>query len=251
MNKYSPAIFLFLLLISAAVPEPSGYVVDTEEVLSPQARQSLVNLCAELEQKTGAEMAVLTVDSTGGEDIFNYALQVADKWKVGKKGKDNGVLMVVAVKDRKMHILVGYGLEGILPDAKVGRLEDQYVIPFFKQGDYSSGIQNGVKAIAEVIASDAGVQVTGASPSQAREEPSNYGKPIPAPLLIMIIIAIVILVRVFRGPLGRGRIFRGGGYGGFGGLGGGGFGGGLGGGGGGFGGFGGGGFGGGGAGRGW
>lgn len=237
-----------LLLLSAAVPEPADFVVDTANVLSAEARRSLVGLIKELEQKTGAEMAVLTVESTGGEDIFNYAMQVADSWKVGKKGKDSGVLMVVAVKDRKMHVLVGYGLEGILPDAKVGRIEDQYIVPYFKQGDYGAGIQSGVQALALVIAKDNGVQLSGgrpdlAAPAVSKSSPSGS----PSSLIFPAIVAIIIILSILRGPRGRGRGFRSGGLGGFGGFGGGGFGGG----GGGFGGFGGGGFGGGGAGRGW
>ena len=164
-------ILPLLLLVAAKIPEPNGYVNDLAGVIDPQTSAAITNLVTELKQKTTAEIAVLTVNTTDGEDIFDYSMAVADKWKVGKKGKDNGVVMVFAIQDRKMHILVGYGLEGILNDAKVGRIEDQYIVPSFKQGNYGEGILHGVQAIAKVIAPYMTIE---GLPAQPEREPAPY-----------------------------------------------------------------------------
>ena len=226
------------------VPRYQGWVSDYARVLDASTQTQLTALIQELKDKTGAEIAVLTVDTTGGEDIFDYALAVAEDWKPGEKGKDNGVVFVSAVQDRKVYILVGYGLEGILPDGKVGGIEDEYVIPAFKRGDYGEGILAGVSALAQVIAKDAGVTLNQASQYPMRQDRGpnlNFGH------LFLLLIVFLFLGRLLLVPFwGWGRPGRRyfGSSGGFGGFGGGGFGGG-------FGGFGGGGFGGGGAGRGW
>ena len=199
---------LLLGLVQAKIPAPRGWVNDYAEVISPEQEAKITSLIVELEAKTSAEIAVLTVPSTGGEPIFDYALRVAESWKVGKKGKDNGVLMVIAVKDRKMYILVGYGLEGILPDGLVGEIRDRYILPYFRQGKYGEGIFQGVNALAQIIARDAGVELKG----------GVEVKPAPAPprnetLYFWVNLAIFLFFFFFLG-------------GGFGGFGGGGFGGG-------------------------
>jgi len=235
----------FSLAARIQAPAFQGWVSDYARVLDPSRKAQLSALIQEVKDKTGAEIAVLTVETTGGEDIFNYAMAVAEEWKPGDKGKDNGLVFVAAVQDRKMYILVGYGLEGILPDGKVGGIEDQYVIPAFKRGDYGGGILAGVSALAQVIADDAGVKLSQQYFSLP-ESHVDFQNQIPGWVvaLIVLIILIAILSSAFGSGRRQGGIHRGGGLGG-GGFGGGGFGGG------GFGGFGGGGFGGGGAGRGW
>jgi len=234
-----------IFLLSSQIPKAQGFVNDYAGIIPQEIEKELSNLILELEQKTSAEIAVLTIKSTEGEPIFDYAMRVAESWRPGKREKDNGVLMVVAVEERRMHILVGYGLEGILPDSKVGKIEDQYIIPYFKQGDYGTGILNGVKALAGVIAKDAGVGLTGAissQPSLAQDDERDEFINALISIIIFFIAPFFFFPFIFwrrRRFLGSGGGF-GGGFGGF-----------SGGGGGGFGGFGGGGFGGGGAGRGW
>src|SRR5262249_56302611 len=109
-------------------------------------------------EKTGTEIAVVVVDSTAPLTAFDYAMKVAEAWKPGAKGKDNGVVFLVAVKDRQMHILTGYGVEGALPDGKVGAIRDQLVRPAFRRGDYSGGVRIATQALAGIIADGAGVQ---------------------------------------------------------------------------------------------
>ena len=218
-------------------------------VLDPATRRDLDALIEELKAKTGAEIAVVVVESTAPLTAFDYAMKIAEAWKPGARGKDNGVVFLVAVKDRDMFILTGYGVEGVLPDGKVGEIRDRLVVPAFRRGDYAGGIRAGTQAIAEIIATGAGVRLEGVrSRPAARPQPTLLSSLLP---LLVIIIFLILASRFPVGPTmfgGSGMRRRGFG-GGFGDGFGGGFGGG--GGGGGFGGFGGGGFGGGGAGGKW
>jgi uncharacterized protein len=233
------------------VPVPQGFVTDLAGVIDPATKAKLTRLDEELQQKTGAEIAVLTVDTTAPLDDFTYAMQVADAWRPGRKRDDTGVLVLLAVKDRKVRVLVGYGLEGILPDGLVGNIQDREMVPEFRAGRMGEGIWRGVAALASRIAADRGVQLTGAPAPRAASPPPAQQIP-PWVFVLAVVVLMLILSRANRSGLrGRGGppVILPGGFGG-GGGGGGGFGG-FGGGGGGFGGFGGGGFGGGGAGRSW
>lgn len=242
-----------LLLPSAfaaepAIPKPRGFVNDFAGVLDSATVRRLESLIGELKSKTGAEIAVVTVETTSPLSTFDYAMRIAEEWKPGAKGKDNGVVFVVAVKDRKLFILTGYGIEGALPDGKVGEIRDRVVVPHFRGGDMAAGIRAGTEAIASTIAEEYGVQLAGAPRRPIRQRRDQ-----PSPFAIVLFLLILLLIFGFWPSLFRSRGQRRGGV--FGGtFGGGGFsgrGGGFGGGGGGFGGFGGGGFGGGGAGGSW
>ncbi len=136
---------------SAAVPTFAGPVNDTAAVLSGSMRDAVTALLREHKRKTGNQIAVLTVPSLDGENIEEYAVDVFEHWKLGQKGKDNGVLLVIATKDRKMRIEVGYGLEPTLTDALSGRIIRQVITPRFKAGDFNNGINLGVNAIIQVL----------------------------------------------------------------------------------------------------
>jgi uncharacterized protein len=169
----------------AAVPALVGPVVDQAGVLDAGAERAISDLARELEQKTGAEMAVLTVPTTAPEDVFDYGMRVAESWKLGKQGVDNGLLLVVAVDDRKLHMFTGYGLEGILPDGRVGAIRDNYLTPHFRKGDYAAGIYSGLRATAELIAADAGVQLTGEPARPPRERSGRSLRVSPFTLLLL------------------------------------------------------------------
>lgn len=238
--------------LGADLPPPQGFVTDRAGVIDPATEQRLTRLLEELQQKTGAEIAVVTVDSTEPLDDFTYAMELAEAWKPGKKGEDTGALMLVAVKDRKIRVVVGYGLEGVLPDGRVGAIQDREMLPEFRAGRMAEGIWRGVAALAAPIAAERGVQLTGMPAARPAAAPRQQQQ-IPLWVIIMAVVVLMLIVSRGGGPSSRARRGRGGPMifpGGFGGGGGGGFGG-FGGGGGGFGGFGGGGFGGGGAGRSW
>jgi len=248
-------IFLILLLVTTDAlaqnfPEARGYVNDFANVISPSAAAQITALCQELQEKTGAEIAVATFPTIGDEDPDEYANRLFEKWRIGKKGKDNGVLLFLALGERKkVRIETGYGLEGILPDITAGRILDNYVIPQFRRKDYGTGLLAGTQAIAGIIAADAGVQITGAVRPNLRRQQRSEGEFSPIAIIILIIIVIVLARSGLLGPLLFSGMFGGGRGGRHGDWGGGGFGGGFGGGG--FGGFGGGGSGGGGASRSW
>jgi uncharacterized protein len=235
------------------LPRPTDYVSDFAHVMSPQAIAQLDHLCGEVDHEAHAQIAVVTVKTTNGEPIQQYAVDLEDSWKVGQKGTDRGLIILVAVNDRKRWIETGYGLESILPDALVGQIGRQ-MVPMLRANDFDGAMTLAVDETSQVIAKDAGVKLTpltrfGAEQRQAQQKLSLFQT---LELIFFVLLVVSFLVwAASSGLLGflLGMFF-GGGF--RGGGGGGGFGGGDDGGGGdGFGGFGGGSTGGGGAGGSW
>ena len=233
------------------LPKPTNYVSDFAGVLSPQAQQAINALCSQVDHQAHAQIAVVTVKTLDDEPIEDFAVKLEEKWKVGPKGSDRGVLFVFAINDHKRRIEVGYGLEGILPDAKVGDI-GRSMVTLLRQSDYDQAIYLGVSQVAQVIAADAGVTLQNAprpGPPRQQAVQLSLGKLIFFGILLLLFLIFAarsggsgllgFLLGMFLGGGGRG--------GGWGGGGGGGWGSGGGGGGGGFGGFGGGSSGGGGA----
>lgn len=156
------------------LPEkPSGYVTDLAGIIGPEEERAINSFAAELERKTTAEVAVVTLGTTKPENIHNFSMRLFDKWRVGKQGKDNGVLIVVAIDDQQGWISTGYGIEGIIPDAVASKIVRDIMAPSFRNGKYSEGMLNGAVAVISLIAKDSGVEVTGKegdiSPSGERE----------------------------------------------------------------------------------
>ena len=133
------------------VPALSGRVVDGAGLLSPEAAVALTTELAAHEQRTGNQVVVLTIPSLEGESLEEYSHRVATTWKLGQKGVDNGVLLLIASQDRKIRIEVGYGLEGTLTDAKSAQIIRREMVPRFRAGDFPAGIEAGVKAILSTI----------------------------------------------------------------------------------------------------
>jgi uncharacterized protein len=228
-----------------------GYVNDFAGVLNPATVEGLTRLCTEVDQKAKAQIAVVTIKSLEGDAVEDFANHLFQKWGVGYKGTDRGVMVLLAVGGRKYWTEVGYGLEPILPDGRVGGF-GRDMVPLLRQGNYNSAVWQMVSQLAEVIAQDSHVSLSYLAQSHATSG-ARAGQELHltpgqfALLLVIFIVALPIILR-FLGPLLLFSLFSGGiGRGGWGGWGGGGFGGG----GGGFGGFGGGASGGGGAGGGW
>ena len=151
------AIFAIAMFVAAThvpaadVPYLTGRVVDNAEILSPPARDRIAGLLKAHDEKTSNQIAVLTLPTLDGESVEVYATRVFEAWKLGQKGKDNGVLVVVVPKDRKMRIEVGYGLEGTLPDVAAARIIRNVMTPAFKAGDYDQGVGDGVAAIVATL----------------------------------------------------------------------------------------------------
>jgi uncharacterized protein len=238
------------------LPKPTDYVSDYAHVLSPEAIARLDRICSQLDHSAAnSQVAIVTVQTLDGEEPDDYANELENKWKIGRKGSDRGVLILLAVADHKRRIDVGFGLEGILPDGRLGDIGRE-MVPQLRANDFDGAVALAVDEIAQVIAADAKVTLN--------EEPAMAGQPMRhvshGPAMGKLILLIIILIFfggswLFRLLLGFGLFssWMGGGRygGGFGGGFGGGGGGDSGGGGGGFGGFGGGSFGGGGAGGDW
>jgi uncharacterized protein len=235
--------FIFMSGVSFAAnkwPAPQGYVNDLANVIPADQSQTLEAFLTEVEQKTGAQISVVTTPSVEGADIDEAAVDLFKTWGIGKKGKDDGILILASIQDHRLRIEVGYGLEAVITDGQSGSIIRQYMTPYFKQGDYGQGLTQGAAAVAQLIAASEGVTLDGQVAQPVSSGNGGYGTLIE----IIIFVVFFILTSILRGRRG----FYGGGFYG-GGWGGGGFGGG--GGGGGFGGFGGGGSGGGGASGGW
>jgi uncharacterized protein len=252
---YFHSLFLAVVLLASladAEPvtslKPTGCVNDFAGVLSPSVRDQLSEMCGQVFEKAQASVILVTVKSTDGEDIFNYSVDLYQKWGIGQKGKDRGVLILLAVQDRKRSIRVGYGLEAILPDGKVGGFGRE-AVPYLQRGDYDGAVSLLMSRIVDVIAQDAGVQITTTQPRRIQpiERPAHNNELSPGAIVALVILLIIVLaipplrrLLFYMFLFGGGGGYRGGG-------GGWGSGGGFGGGGGGFGGFGGGSTGGGGA----
>ena len=148
----------------STLPAPTGYVNDFAGVLSPSTKYNLENLCTQVDRQAHAQIAVVTVKTIDGDQsIEEFATALEDKWKVGAKGTDRGVLMLFVMTPRRGRIEVGYGLEGVLNDAKVGDI-GRSMVPAATQGDYNTAIPLGVRQIAQIIATDAGVTLNLAQP---------------------------------------------------------------------------------------
>jgi uncharacterized protein len=236
---------------------PTNYVNDFSGVLSPQTETRLNDLCRQVEEKAKAQIAVVTVKSLDGQDPVSYAVDLYQKWGVGKKGTDRGVLILLATQDRKYWTSVGYGLEPILPDGKVGGFGRE-AVPLLRNGDYDGAVTLMTARVADVIAKDAGVTLEGMQMPMAPRAPPRSNEGMGLLGLVFFVVVVLALASLVRRGGGSGLLsalfwsilFNSGGRGG--GSGGGGWGGGgFGGGGGGFGGFGGGSTGGGGAGGSW
>lgn len=129
------------------VPPLSGRVNDLAGLLSPERARKLDARLQQFEAETGHQIAVLTIPTLEGEDIEGFGIRVADAWKVGQKGFDNGVILIVARNDKKLRIEVGYGLEGVLPDAIASRIIREVIVPHFRADDFAGGIEAGIEAI--------------------------------------------------------------------------------------------------------
>ena len=217
-------------------PRPTGAVNDFAGVIPADIKAQMESLSREILNKTGTAVVVATLTSLDGEEPDMYATDLYAAWGIGKKGEDKGVLIFLAVQERKIRIETGYGVEGILPDGLVGSILDQYVLPYLKTGDYSQGLFSGMLAVGAVIARDAGVTIGEGNqlkkPQQARprqQRSSGLGS-----LLFLLLIIIFAMTPVGRAMLPwlllsalSGGRSSGGGFGSFGGGGFGGFGGGM------------------------
>ena len=249
MKKRAPSrtLVFFALLMAMAMgwpislegavpfPAPRGAVNDFAGVIPSQYVGPMEALAREVLEKTGTAIVIATVETIGDNDPNDYANRLYQAWGIGKKGEDKGVLIFLAVKERRVRIETGYGVEGILPDGLVGEILDRYALPYFKEGQYGKGIAETMAAVASVVAKAAGVSLTGARQPEQRQVGTGNRPGIFQWLLLLAALAFLLGTRQGRTLLpwilmllmsGSGDRRGGGGFGGFGGGGFGGFGGG-------------------------
>jgi uncharacterized protein len=214
VRRIFPSLLVLALFVAAPAfgldldkLKPEGYVSDFAHVLDASSRARLEDYCGRVEQATGAQMAIVTLDSLDGDPIEDVTNTLFRKWGVGQKGKDEGIMLLLAVKDRRDRIEVGYGLEPILPDGFDGSILRQ-ISPLLKQGQYGPALLAGADEMGSRIAAAKGVTLD-VSLRPRRSEPRE-GSGIPWPLIVIGVIALLLFMR--RG--GRGG-WGGGGGGGF------------------------------------
>ncbi|MDB5416603.1 MAG: hypothetical protein JWP50_22 [Phenylobacterium sp.] len=229
-------------LAAPKFPALTGRVVDDAHLLSPQTTEKLTTDLAQLEAKTGHQLVVVTVPDLQGYPIEDYGYQLGRVWQLGRKGVNDGAILLVAPNDRKVRVEVGYGLEPVLTDALSNLILQRKVLPQFKAGHMEQGIVDGTEALIQQLSlpdDQAKAQVAQAGQAQAAAQTDGSQAP-PLPVILGVIVVFWIIVSLFRSrrfyggggglwwllPLmmsGRGGGFGGGGFGGGGGGGGGGF----------------------------
>ncbi|HWF66633.1 MAG TPA: TPM domain-containing protein, partial [Acidobacteriaceae bacterium] len=211
---------------------PTGYVNDFAGVLSPGTRSQLEALCTQVDQQAHAQIAVVTIHTTGDDTIDDFAVQLFQKWKIGPKNSDRGLLLLLATDDHRYRFEVGYGLEGILPDGKVGSIGRE-MVPYLRQANYDAAITLGTQSAAQVIAQDAKITLQSSELQNIPQRKPNRALGI-RDILLAIFVIFVFISLLRSGTSGwagfllgtiLGNVLGGGGRGGYGGGDGGGFGG--------------------------
>ena len=224
------ALFYAVSPAGADFPEPVGYVNDFANVISTAHENQITGIATELKNKTGVEISIVTMQNIDGADPADYANRLFGEWGIGEKGKDNGILFLLTLEERKIGFETGYGLEGILPDGMMGEILDTYVIPYFGKNDFSEGFLNGTMVVASIIADSVGVKLTGQVPvTQPRTSSGSNLSFLPIIFFIIFImfgsrrrggawlffLPLLMGGGGYRGGYGRGGL--GGSFGGFGG----------------------------------
>jgi len=198
-----PCLLLFSANLCAAEDikkiHPAGYVSDLAGAIAPEARTRLEALCSEVEQKTGAQLAIVTVQSLEGESVENYAVDLFKQLGVGDKKDNRGVLLLVAPNERKYRIEVGYGLEPVINDARAGDA-GRSMVPYLRQNDYGKAAEVAAWQLAKYIADDAGVTLSGLPPAPRNQNGrGSTGFPI-----FWVILVLIIFFRAIGSLSGRG-----------------------------------------------
>ena len=203
LNMRIPLITFWWLISIATygqpnIPDQGGFWVHDEAgVLSPQAKARLESIIRMEEDSTTNQIAIFIIRSLEGGSLEEYSLRVAEAWKIGRKDRDNGVLLLISIDDRQLRIETGYGLEGALTDAMASRIIRNEIAPHFRQGDYDGGVEAGLQGIIRAIK---GEYVNDNPVSQKKN-----AKKFPLGTIILIIIILIIVSRSRRGGGGGGH----------------------------------------------
>lgn len=215
MRKHTTELAMAVfLLVSAAAPawgqvalpdQPRYYVEDLANVIDAGHEQALKGVLQELEQKTGVQYIILTVDTTGGIPIADFSVDLAhNKWRLGQAGKDNGFLFVLALADRSYQFTPGYGLEGFLTDQYLGRVGREALVPHLQANNYSEGIYQANLQVVARIADEENVTLTGMPVLPRRVQPPEQDRPAPCCSTLLILLFILFMIGGMGGRMGWG-----------------------------------------------
>lgn len=186
--------------IQRDLPSLNEPVIDQANLLSPAEKQAISQRILNLHNAGKGQIGVVIVPTTGQEDIFDYSMRVADAWQLGSAKRDNGLLMTIAINDRRIQILTGYGLEGVLPDIVAGRIINDKITPYFKQAQYAQGIDSGLAEIERILNLDPEIAAQAADELKERQEQAYQAQKASQATfgsVIFIIIAGVIGSMIF------------------------------------------------------
>ena len=203
------AIFLTLCAYANAVSRPSEnlYVNDFANVLNDETKNYITAQGRTLAEKSKAQVVVLTVKNLEGKTIEDYAINVFREWGIGDKDKNNGVLLLLSIEDRKVKIEVGYGLEGAINDGKAGRILDQYGVQYFKNSDWNMGVYKVYSSLIEEVYKEYSLEVPKEIENVTKSDPDKSDKEY---IMLSAIILCVLLIIIFS-KKGGGTPFIGGG----------------------------------------
>lgn len=229
-------LFLFAILTIQAqkIPQLKGYVNDYAGVLSSSEERNISEMLSQLERNTSAQVAVLTVDNLQGYSLESFSMSVVEDWKLGQNNRDNGILILLSMAEKKVRIEVGYGLEGDITDAKSGYIIRNIIIPEFRKGNFGMGLYKGAEAVSSIVSGSSDISSQELAEYNKDKRQSSSGG---VSFNVVIFIIIFLLSSLARGRrrgglfnallwgslLGGGRHRGGGGFSGGGGFGGGGF----------------------------
>ena len=216
LKKWLASLMTLMVLLSISLsvfaadvpPKPTNsiYVQDYAQVLTTEDKAKINQWGKSLDEKTKAQLVVVTVNSLDGMAIEDYSLALLRKWGIGDKEKNNGVLMLIAVADKKSRIEVGYGLEGALPDGKTGEIQDKFILPYFREGNYSAGIVNGYAALLKTTADEYAVTLDDKVKAVQGSQTPQESKPFTFTDYLLIIGLVILLIidwTFFGGALTR------------------------------------------------
>lgn len=220
--KYSFVLALVCLLLagvsvraqssSAPIPEPTGNAVnDFAGIIDSSTKQRLETILTNLKREQKMEFGVVTVKTTGGQDIFDYTLAVGRKWGIGPaEGDREGLLLLIAVDDRKYFTLVSRHLQGELPDGLVGSIQRQNLVPAFRAGDYGKGVLDTIRAYIDTVAEKRGFSTTGIYPQENATQPrstrrtGDRSSPSTISTCCVVVFVLIVLIILFKGRGGGG-----------------------------------------------
>lgn len=175
----------------------SGYINDFANVMGRHSAE-LEPILVELEEKTGAQIVLVTLPSLEGGEISDFTVQLFERWGIGQQNEDNGVLLLTSIEDRQIRIEVGYGLEPIITDSTAGRILDEIVIPLFQQEEYGMGLTAGVASVATIIATEGGIELTGLPSTPSTRQPA--GRNTSRSSLLRLLFLLFLLPIFIRNP---------------------------------------------------